>query len=139
MEPKTFKIKDFNQFINENYLSQVFQRFYMLVRKPFPLDSENLLGRMIGEARDAIFDQVAVNSSNYNQLPIQAGIPILNFTEDNDLVEKMISEKLIDETSLYNKPNDSKQVSDKVSFHLELIKWMINFEKKNRKSALRFA
>ena len=90
----------------------------MLVRKPFPLDSENLLGRMIGEARDTIFDQVAVNSSNYNQLPLLAGIPILNFTEDNDLVEKMISEKLIDETALYNKPNDSKQVSDKVSFHL---------------------
>ncbi len=117
MELRNFKIKDFNGFINENYLSQVFQRFYMLVRKPFPLDSENLLGRMIGEARDVIFDQIAVDAANYKMLPIQQGVPVLNFTEDNDLVEKMIEEKLIDKTSLYNKPQDSSQVSDKVSFH----------------------
>jgi glutathione synthase/RimK-type ligase-like ATP-grasp enzyme len=89
----------------------------MLVRKPFPLDSENLLGRMIGEARDVIFDQIAVDAANYKMLPIQQGVPVLNFTEDNDLVEKMIEEKLIDKTSLYNKPQDSSQVSDKVSFH----------------------
>jgi glutathione synthase/RimK-type ligase-like ATP-grasp enzyme len=117
VELRNFKIKDFNGFINENYLSQVFQRFYMLVRKPFPLDSENLLGRMIGEARDVIFDQIAVDAANYKMLPIQQGVPVLNFTEDNDLVEKMIEEKLIDKTSLYNKPQDSSQVSDKVSFH----------------------
>jgi glutathione synthase/RimK-type ligase-like ATP-grasp enzyme len=121
VEQRHFKIKDFNKFINENYLSQVFQRFYMLVRKPFPLDSENLLGRMIGEARDVIFDQVAVDASNYKMLPIQQGVPILNFTEDNDLVEKMLKEKLIDETALYNKPQDSSQVSDKVSFHMSFM------------------
>ena len=112
-----FRIKDFDKFVNENYLSQTFQRFYMLVRKPFPLDSENLLGRMIGEVRDTLFDQISIDSSNYKQLPIQSGVPILNFTEDNDLVEALLKENLIEKTSLYNQPNESAQVSDKVAFH----------------------
>jgi hypothetical protein len=112
-----FNIKDFDRFINENYLSQTFQRFYMLVRKPFPLDSENLLGRMIGEARDILFDQISIDSSNYKQLPIQSGVPILNFTEDNELVQEMIKEGLIEKTSLYNQPDQSAEVSDKVAFH----------------------
>lgn len=111
------RIKDFDGFINENYMSQTFQRFYMLVRKPFPLDSENLLGRMIGEARDTLFDQISVDNSNYKYLPIQPGVPILNFTEDNDLVEMLIKENLIEKTSLYNQPDQSMEVSDKVAFH----------------------
>lgn len=98
-------------------MSQTFQRFYMLVRKPFPLDSENLLGRMIGEARDTLFDQISIDKANYKYLPIQPGIPILNFTEDNDLVEMLIKENLIEESSLYNRPDQSAEVSDKVAFH----------------------
>lgn len=117
MEFKNFKIKDFKEFINENYLSEVFQRFYMLVRKPFPTDSENLLGKMIGESRNVLFDQVQVDSSNYKYLPIQPGVPVLNFTEDNDLIELMLNEKLLDHSSLYNNPSESNRVSNKVSFH----------------------
>ena len=122
MEIMRIRIKDFDGFINENYMSQTFQRFYMLVRKPFPLDSENLLGRMIGEARDALFDQISIDSSNYKQLPIQPGVPILNFTEDNDLVEILIKENIVEKTSLYNQPDQSSEVSDKVAFHRAFIK-----------------
>ena len=117
MEARKIKIKDFNSFINENYLSEVFRRFYMLVRKPFPTDSENVLGKMIGEARNMLFDQIVVDSSNYKQLSFQPGIPILNFTEDTHLVQSMINDNLFDTIALYNNPGESDKVSNKVSFH----------------------
>lgn len=111
------KVKDFNSFTNEHHTFQTFQRFYMLVRNPFPKNSKNLLGRMIGNTRDILFDQISIDSSNYKQLPIQPGVPILNFTEDNDLVEILIKEKIIEKSCLYNQPNQSAEVSDKVAFH----------------------
>ena len=114
---KRFNIRSFEEFVNENLLSQVFQRFYMLVRKPFPTESENLLGRMIGEGRDTLFDQLCLDKSNYKTLPILSGIPILNFTEDNDIIDLMIKDNIIEDSCLYNKPNESKKVSNKVSFH----------------------
>jgi hypothetical protein len=114
---KRFNIRSFEEFINENLLSQVFQRFYMLVRKPFPTESENLLGRMIGEGRDILFDQLSIDNSNYKSLPILPGIPILNFTEDNDIVDLMLKNNIIEDSALYNRPNESRKVSDKVSFH----------------------
>jgi hypothetical protein len=114
------KVRNFKEFIEEKKdalnLSDVFQRFYMLVRNPYP-DSDTILGSMIGAVRNTLFDQISVNSSNYKFLSISPGIPILNFTEDNDLVQAMINENVIDINSLYNKPTHSTVVSDKVSFH----------------------
>jgi hypothetical protein len=114
------KVRNYQEFINESYdtdLSQVFHRFYMLVRKPFPTTSSNVLGKMIGDVRNTLFDQVSVNEANYSILPIQPGVPILNFTEDNDIVQRMIDEKLLDRNTLYNDPAISSLVSDKVVFH----------------------
>lgn len=114
------RVRNYLEFINENYentLTQVFQRFYMLVRKPFPTELESSLGKMIGEVRNELFDQISVSEANYRFLPIQPGVPILNFTEDNSIVQKMIDEKILDRNSLYNDPAQSGLVSDKVVFH----------------------
>jgi hypothetical protein len=118
------KIRKFEDFVTEQYhvapgksLSDVLLRFYMLVRKPFPTTSEKVLGKMIGSVRNTLFDQLSVDSTNCMHLPLQPGIPILNFTEDNDLVQKMLDEDLIDRGSLYNDPSQSLLVSDKVTFH----------------------
>ena len=114
------KISKFEEFLLEKYLdsdAKISQRFYMLVKKPFPTDSENELGRMIGETRKMLFDQVSLNDSNYDTLVIKQGIPVLNFIEDNELVSKLVSEKRIDKQDLYNDPKDSALVSDKKVFH----------------------
>ena len=120
-EMKKVSINKFDSFVTEQYyaptLANFFQRFYMLVRKPFPTTSDNVLGKMIGSTRDSLYDQLSLNGANYNSLPIQPGIPVLNFTEDNDLVQRMLDENIIDRKSLYNHPSQSKLVSDKVVFH----------------------
>jgi len=111
------KIKKFNEFVTENILEQVFQRFYMLVRKPFPIDSENVLGQLIGKGRDSIFDQICIDKSNYKTISILPGIPVLNFTEDNDIVKLLLEENIIEKSCLYNNPTESETVSNKVNFH----------------------
>ena len=115
---RKFKIRNFEEFINESEMSKTLTRFYMLVKNPFPLDSDKVLGKLIGEARNALFDQVTVNKNNYTDLKFTSDVPVLNFTEDNDLVEKMLKSKVIEKSSLYNMPTDSQLVSDKVSFAL---------------------
>lgn len=122
MERRSFKIRNFEDFINESYAPEKtyhspedFQKFYMLVKKPYPLDSYNLLARMIGEARNMLFDQVVVDDLNYKTLRIEKGVPVLNFTEDNDIVEKLLKEKIVDK--IYNAPTESMRVSNKVEFH----------------------
>ena len=122
MERRSFKIRNFEDFINESYAPEKtyhspedFQKFYMLVKKPYPLDSYNLLSRMIGEARNMLFDQVVVDDLNYKTLRIEKGVPVLNFTEDNDIVEKLLKEKIVDK--IYNAPAESMRVSNKVEFH----------------------
>lgn len=118
---KTFKISNFKEFLFEKFvdsdLSSGIKRFCMLVKKPFPTDTESDLGKMIGEVRNALFDQVSVDSSNVKSLEIPTNLPVLNFTENNDLVRTMLSSKLIDRDSLYNHPDSSDAVSDKVKFH----------------------
>jgi hypothetical protein len=116
-----FKIRNFTDFINESY-NNGFQRFYMLVKKPFPMDSENPLGKLIGEARSIMFDQITVTKSNADKIKLESSIPVLNFTEDNDLVEKLLNSKIVNKNCLYNNPSDSKLVSDKVSFHKQFSK-----------------
>lgn len=106
--------------MNENSLntsmSEVLQRFYMIVDHPFPIDSKSSLGKMIGHVRNTLFDQLSVNSSSLS-LPVQPGIPILNFTENNEIVQDLLNKRIILETDLYNKPYSSEVVSNKVSFH----------------------
>jgi len=121
MERRTFKINNFQDFINENYAPEKvysapesFQRFYMLVKKPYPLDSPHLLSRMIGEARNLIFDQVVIDELNYKTLSFEPEVPILNFT-DSGAVENLLKEKIVDK--VYNLPQESHRVSDKVVFH----------------------
>jgi hypothetical protein len=89
----------------------------MLVKKKYPLEADNVLGKMIGKARNDIFDQVVLTDSNCENLELEKNVPILNFTEDNDLVERSIKCGEIDDDCLYNKPSESKLVSDKVVFH----------------------
>jgi hypothetical protein len=120
MQPRKFKVKNFGEFLTESedsFFSQIFKRFYMLVRKPYPVDSENLLGRMIGEARNVLFDQVCVSEENWDKLSFFPGVPVLNFTEDNHLVQLMLEKGAVDSKSLYNHPQRSSLVSDKVIFH----------------------
>ena len=119
---KKFNIRNFEEFINESEKSSKLARFYMLVKKPFPLDSEKVLGKMIGDGRNTLFDQVSVNKSNYDKIKIEQNVPILNFTEDNDIVKMMIDDAIIESSSLYNKPTESSLVSDKVSFHKQFEK-----------------
>lgn len=121
MERRTFKISNFQDFINENYAPEKtysapesFQRFYMLVTKPYPINSPHLLSRMIGEARNLLFDQVMIDDLNYKTLKFETGVPILNFT-DSGAVEKLLKEKIVDR--VYNLPQESHKVSDKVVFH----------------------
>jgi len=121
MERKTFKISNFRDFINENYapekvysVPESFRRFYMLVKKPYPVDSVHHLSRMIGEVRNLLFDQVIIDDFNYKTLRFEPGVPILNFT-DSIAVEKLLKEKIVDK--VYNLPQESHKVSDKVVFH----------------------
>jgi hypothetical protein len=121
MERRSFKISNFQDFINENYAPEKtynvpgsFRRFYMLVKKPYPIDSPHRLSRMIGEARNLLFDQVMIDDLNYKTLKFEAGVPILNFT-DSGAVEKLLKEKIVDR--VYNLPRESHKVSDKVVFH----------------------
>ena len=117
---KNIKIRKFEEFINESFtnpvLSQVLQRFYMLVQKKYPT-SDNKLAAMIHDVRDQLFDQLTLDASNYHSLPLQSGVPILNFTEDNNLIRLMIDKGMINRECLYNHPDASDLVSDKVTFH----------------------
>ena len=110
-------VNNFTQYINESYLAETFQRFYFLVREEVPITKDNPMSVLMGKGRNKIFDEMVLTGSNYNSLPIQKGIPILNYTKDNDLIQKLLDEKLIDKTCLYNKPNESLLVDNKVIFH----------------------
>jgi len=116
-------VKRFDEFLNEDYAdhpyTRTLMRFYMLVREKYPSDSGSKLSRIISQHRDKLFDQVEMDSSNLGSISIRPGVPVLNFTEDNDLVRRMIEEGLLDRASLYNDPSSSDVVSDKVKFHRE--------------------
>ena len=71
------------------------------------------------DVRNMLFDQIEITKTNYKSIKIDKNIPVLNFTIENDLIKKMIDEKIIDKNVLYNDPLESKLVSDKVSFHKE--------------------
>ena len=109
------KIWNFENFLEES--KKPFKRFYLLVKKKYPLDSENLLGRMIGKAREEIFQQVEVTPKNCENLGLEKGVPVLNFSENDDLIAKSLSSGEIEENSLYNLPAETRVVSDKVNFH----------------------
>ena len=114
------KIRSYNDFINEEFdkfFEHKFVRFYMIVKDPYPTTMDNPLGKMIGETRKMLFDQVEVTNSNYQDLKLKEDVPVLNFTEDNKVVEKMVKDGVINKESLYNVPERSTLVSDKVSFH----------------------
>jgi hypothetical protein len=119
-EMKNIKIRKFEEFLNESFtdpvLSQVVQRFYMLVQKKYPIGT-NPLSTMIHDVRDQLFDQLELDPSNYYSLPIQSGVPILNFTEDNNLIRLMMDKGMISRECLYNHPDASDLVSDKITFH----------------------
>jgi glutathione synthase/RimK-type ligase-like ATP-grasp enzyme len=111
-------IRKFQDFIKENYSEpEEFRRFYMLVKLPFPLDSENELGRIIGTVRNELFDQVKLEKTNVDQIALKADIPVINFTEDGDLVIKLLNNGGLQNSSLYNHPSKSALVSDKGIFH----------------------
>jgi len=112
----TIKIRNFQDFINENYTDKV-EKIYMLVKKPFPTDSENPLGRMIGEVREVLFDQVIIDDKNWKSLKFEKNVPVINFTEDLDLVKNLLDKKIIAKKNLYNHPDESSLVSDKKIFH----------------------
>lgn len=121
---KKITVINFQDFLNEDYNpQQEFLKFYMLVKKPYPLDSEHLLSRLIGTARQALFQQVTLDSSNCEVVSLQPNIPVLNFTEDNDLVLRLLNDGGVEEKSLYNSPVQSSLVSDKVAFHKTFSVW----------------
>jgi predicted ATP-grasp superfamily ATP-dependent carboligase len=91
------------------------RRFYFLTHEKY--SSDKPLGKMIVEIRNGLFDQILLTSSNAMKLTLDPGIPVINFTEDNDLIEKMIDKGIIDKKNLYNNPENSTLVSDKVIFH----------------------
>ena len=116
MDIKRINIRNFEEFVNENYSSGEFQRFYMLVKTPFPRVHGSPTGQMIADIRDALFEQVPINKYNYKK-KFRSNVPILNFTDENEIIDLMVKEKVIKKSSLYNDPKSSHQVSNKVIFH----------------------
>jgi hypothetical protein len=117
-EMKSVRIRKYEEFLNESYdrmQSDDLQRFYFLTHEKY--SSDKPLGKMIVEIRNGLFDQILLTSSNAMKLTLDPGIPVLNFTEDNDLIEKMIDKGIIDKKNLYNNPENSTLVSDKAIFH----------------------
>ena len=119
---KSIKVRKFEEFINESYvdLSHVFLRFPMLVNVVYS-SSEGALAKTISEIRNQLFDQQLLDGSNYNTIPIPAGVPVINFTENNKLVRLMIDEGLVKRDCVYNSPDASDLVSDKIIFHKTFI------------------
>jgi len=115
---KSIKVRKFEEFINESYvdLSHVFLRFPMLVNVVYP-SGEGALAKTIAEVRNQLFEQQLLDGSNYNTIPIPAGVPVINFTENNKLVRLMIDEGLLKRECVYNSPDASDLVSDKIIFH----------------------
>ena len=109
---KKIKIKKFWEFVNEN--SEEFSRFFMLVDKAY--ESETDLGKMIADTRADLFEQIPIDTDIKN-LEISNDVPVINFTENSDRVKKLISQKIFPKKNLYNLPEESEIVSDKVSFH----------------------
>ena len=109
-------IKKFNEFILENNTSNIFP-MYILVDRIYKSSASNALGVMTQDVRKELFEQIIITEKNFKKINLKENVPIINFTEKNDIVKKMIDTKLIDINSLYNHPDMSELVSDKIKFH----------------------
>ena len=116
---KNFIIQNFEEFINEKNAKQKakpFKRFYLFVDEVYHhINTE--LGKLISLRRNEMFEQLVINDVNFASLDIKPDIPIINFTSEFTIVNDLIEKKLIAKKNIYNLPDNSVLVSDKVKFH----------------------
>lgn len=114
MKRKAPLVENFNTFLEKK--GRDLPRFYFLADKATYGDGEGISAHT-ERIRKRLFDIRVITLDNFRDAEIEDGIPVINFCKDHLAIQLMLQERMFRKRLLFNHPEQSQLVSNKVSFH----------------------